>query len=254
MKFSRLCIALLVLLSVPGCASAVLEGLKGTAGGLEESPQHGNQASRPVGETVGPQPDNNIVLPDDYRFSYRVTMRITTNQGTVEPVSYIQPDAPYYARKQATNGVTEFLVFDNQNNLAVLFGEKDGQRRRIHNRINLETKATLVGAFRDAPKTEPIKSIGSKTILGYPSRGYEISTLAGTTQLWVTDQAPASLFSTMFQARAEATGDLPLSERSMLMEVTFTSAEMPEKNYHMECIQLEPDTLILSKRDYNEAP
>ena len=69
----------------------------------------------------------------------------------------------------------------------------------------------------------------------------------------MTDEAPASLFSTMFADRAETTGAPPLSEGSMIMEVSFTSTEMPEKNYHMECIQLEPDTLILSKSDYREA-
>ena len=123
MKLSRFCVILLALLCLPGCASAVLEGLKGTAGAgaPDESPRDGNQTRGQPGEAADLRPDNSIVLPDDYRFSYRITMRITTDQGTVEPVFYVQPDAPYYARRQTTNGATEFLVLDKRNDLAVLF-------------------------------------------------------------------------------------------------------------------------------------
>jgi len=149
------------------------------------------------------EPDQNIYPSDDYRFSHRVKMRITSPRGTVEPIFYVQPDAPYYARKQSRDGVTQFLVYDNELNLAVLYAEKDGEKRTIHNRINIETKALLIGAYRDAPRETPIKPLGEKIILGYPSRGYEISTLAGTTEIWLTDDAPASLFTTMFHGRAE---------------------------------------------------
>ena len=203
-----------------------------------------------AGETLALQPDNNITLPDGYRFSYRVAMRITNNQGTVEPVFYMQPDAPYHARTQSRNGFTGFLVYDNQNNVVVLFAEMDGEKRRIHNRMNLETRATLIGGHRDAPEKEPVKSLGNKTILGYPTRGYEISTLAGTTQLWVTDQAPATLFSPMFGHRTSEFGDSSLSEDTMIMEASFTSAFGPEKNYHMEVTQIQPDTVLLSTGEY----
>jgi hypothetical protein len=202
------------------------------------------------GETFASQPDHNIKLPDGYRFSYRVTMRITNDRGTVEPVFYMQPDAPYYARTKSSDGLTEFLVYDNQNKLVVLFGEMDGEKRRIHDRMNLETRAALTGGYRDAPEKEPVKSIGSKTVLGYPTRGYEISTLAGTTQLWVTDQAPATLFNAMFGHRTGKLGDSSLNQNTMIMEASFTSAYGPEKNYHMEIKQIQPDSLVLSTSEY----
>lgn len=199
------------------------------------------------------QPDKNIGPSDTYRFSYRVTMRISNGRGTVEPVFYVQPDAPYYARRQSRDGVTQFLVFDNERNLAVLYAEKDGEKRTLHNRLNIETKALLIGAYRDAPQTTPVKSLGSKKILGYRSQGYEISTLAGTTEIWVTDDAPASLFSTMFRNRATSTGEPPLGENSMIMEVTFTSAHTPEDNYHMECTELQSDKMAVKTSDYQSS-
>jgi hypothetical protein len=205
-----------------------------------------------MGETIPAPPDNNIKLPESYSFSYRATVQIKNSKGTVEPVFYLQPDASYYARKQANDSITEYLVLDDQNNIAVFFAEFEGKKRRIHNRINLQTKATLIGAYRDAPEKEPVKTLESKTILGYQCQGYQISTEAGTTQLWVTDEAPASLFSTMFAYRTHQPGS-PFSKSSMIMEVTFTSANAPEENYQMVCTALQPETLVLNKTDYQEA-
>lgn len=125
-------------------------------------------------------------------------------------------------------------------------------KRRMHNEINLQTKATLMGAYRDAPEKEPVKAIESKTILGYHSQGYQISTEAGTTRLWITDEAPASLFSTMFAQRAEEPGS-PFRKDSMIMEVIFTSANAPEKNYQMVFTGLQAETLVLNRSDYQEA-
>jgi hypothetical protein len=109
-----------------------------------------------------------------------------------------------------------------------------------------------MGAYRDAPQKEPVKSIESKIILGYNCQGYQISTEAGTTELWITDEAPASLFSTLFAHRAENPGS-PFSKNSMIMELTFSSANAPEKNYQMICTELHPETLVLNKTDYQEA-
>lgn len=193
--------------------------------------------------------DNNVAPPDGYRFSYRVTMRITNDRGTVEPVFYVEPDAAYYARREARDGLTEILVYDTGNDLVVLYADIDGDKRMVHNQMNVETWAAHHGAYRDPPERE-VRPLGSRTILGFPTQGYEITTLGGTTELWVTDQAPATLFTAMFDDRTAQSDDAPLNERSMIMEASFTSAHRPEQNYEMEVTQIEPETLVLSTREY----
>lgn len=225
---------------------------------LEQSGMSGMFDKMMGGMTTGQpgflsEPDKNVGPSDTYSFSHRVTMRITNARGTAEPVFYVQPGAPYYARQQTKNGVTQILVYDSDRNMAVLYAEKDGDKRTLHDRINIETKALLIGAYRDAPQEAPVKSLGTKSILGYPSRGYEISTLAGTTEIWVTDEAPASLFSTMFRNRPNSKGEPPLDENSMILELNFTSARTPEDNYRMECTELQSDALTLKTSDYQSS-
>lgn len=219
-------------------------------GGMFEKLMGGAASNEP---SPAPQPDRNIAPSDAYSFSHRITMRVTSSRGTAEPVFYALSDAPFYARKQTQDGLTQFLVYDNERNLAVLYAEKDGEKRMAHNRISLETKAMLIGARRDAPQEAPVRSLGSRTILGYTSQGYEISTLAGVTEIWVTDDAPASLFSTMFSNRANSRGESPLDESSMILELTFTSARTPKDNYHMVCTELQSESLTLKTSDYQSS-
>jgi peptidoglycan hydrolase-like protein with peptidoglycan-binding domain len=227
--------------------SGMGEMLENMMGGA--NPSQPSAAPQPGRNTV-PQPDRNTVPPDTYSFSHRISMRVTSSRGTADPVYYVQSGAAYHARKHSDDGLIEFLVYDSQRNLAVLFGEKDGEKGMVYNQMSPETKATLMGAYRGAAQDAPVKSLGSKEILGYSSQGYEISTLVGTTQIWVTSDAPATLFSNLFEWRANLEGEAPLNKNSMVMEVTFTSARTPEDNYHMVCTELQPDTLTLRATDY----
>lgn len=216
-------------------------------GGMFESMMGGANSGEP---SAAPQPDRNIAPADTYSFSHRITMRITTNRGTVEPIYYASLDAPYYARSESGDGQIEFLVYDNDRNLVALFREKNGNRGLAYNRMSLETKAKLTATYRDAPQKAPVKSLGTKKILGYDSEGYEIPTLAGTTEIWVTDDAPASLFGMMFENRTDSNGEAGFGKNSMVMEISFTSARTPEDNYRVVCTDVRPDALTLRAADY----
>ena len=229
--------------SIPSVSDIVVRGLGGNEG-------NGANSGLP-GEVTPAPPDNNITLPNEYAFSYLATLRVENSTGAVEPVFYLQPGADYYAQKKVLGELTEYLVYDNSNNLAVYFAERGGLKRRSHGKINLETKATLMGAYRGAPEVDPIQSLGSKSILGFNSNGYRITTVAGTTELWITDEAPASPFSSMFANLAShSQSTIPMNDATMVMEVRFASAQSPDDSYHMICTGIEPEALLLETSDY----
>ena len=126
----------------------------------------------------------------------------------------------------------------------------EGQKRQARKKMGILTKARLLGAYKDAPGKQ-VKSLGSKKLLGFNCDGYEITTQDGTTQFWVTNEAPATLYGAMFEKRAEAPNS-PFTKNSMIMEVTYTSSETASKNYQMLCTQLQPKNRVFNKTDYIE--
>ncbi len=199
----------------------------------------------------GPAPvDNNIKLPESYKFSYQATIQVKNNNKTAEVEYLLQPNETYYAKKQTKNGFTEHIVYDNERSIEVYYAEIQGQKRQARKKMSILTKVRLLGAYKDAPDKQ-IKTLGSKKLLNFNCEGYEITTEAGTTQFWVTNKAPATLYATMFEKRAEAPNS-PFTKNSMVMEVTFTSSETSDKNYQMVCTQLQPKNRVFNKADYIE--
>lgn len=203
-----------------------------------------------MGEPTPAPPDNNVKLPEGYNFSYQATIQVKNNQGIVETQYYIQPNETYYAKKQTNKVFTEYVVYDNERNIEVYFAEIEGKKMRARKKMDILTKAKMIGAYRDAPN-RTVKSIGSKTLLDYQCHGYEISTDAGTTVLWVTNEAPATMFGAMFANRAKQPNS-PFTENTMIMEVVFTSKESTDKNYQMVCTKIQSKSIIYNINDYQE--
>lgn len=203
-----------------------------------------------MGEPTPAPPDNNVKLPNSYQFAYQATIQVKSNQGTVETEYYLQPDETYYAEKSTDKDFTEYVVYDNERNMEVYFAEIEGEKLRARKKMDIFTKAKMVGAYRDAPN-RTVKSIGNKSLLGYQCNGYEISTDAGITELWVTNEAPATLYGAMFEKRAEQPNS-PFTKNTMIMEVVFTSKESADKNYQMVCTQIESKSINYNLNDYQE--
>jgi hypothetical protein len=203
-----------------------------------------------MGEPTPAPPDNNVKLPNSYQFAYQATIQVKSNQGTVETEYYLQPDETYYAEKSTDKDFTEYVVYDNERNIEVYFAEIEGKKLRARKKMDIFTKAKMLGAYRDAPN-RTVKPIGNKSLLGYQCNGYEISTDAGKTVLWVTNEAPATMYGAMFANRAKQPNS-PFTENTMIMEVVFTSKESADKNYQMVCTQIEPKSINYNLNDYQE--
>jgi len=194
--------------------------------------------------------DNNVKLPESYKFSYQATIQVKSNNKTAEVDYLLQPNETYYAKKQTKNGFTEHIVYDNERSIEVYYAEIQGQKRQARKKMGILSKARILGAYRDAPDKQ-VKSLGNKKLLGFNCEGYEITTQDGTTQFWVTNEAPATLYGAMFESRAEVPNS-PFAKNSMIMEVTYMSKESPNENYQMVCTQLQPKNKVFNKTDYIE--
>jgi len=194
--------------------------------------------------------DNNIKLPESYPFSYQSTLHITNSKGVQEVIYFLEPEQNYYARKQNESSYSEHVVFDNARNIEVYFAEIDGKKRRAVKRMDIIGKVKQIGAFRDSPNTK-ITAIGSKSVLGFECKGYKITSDAGTTELWITNQAPATAFRALFEARA-AMPNSPFTKDTMIMEVVYTSADNSNNNYRMTCMEFKPSQQQFLINNYTE--
>lgn len=201
-----------------------------------------------MGEPIPAPPDNNVILPDSYKFSYQATLQVKRNNNTSEAQYLLEPNKTYYAKKQSKSGFTEYIVYDNERSMEVYYAEIEGQKRQARKKMGILTKARLLGAYRDSPDKK-VKPLGNKKILDFNCEGYEITTQSGTTQLWVTNEAPATLYAAMFEIRAK-TPNSPFDKNSMIMEVDFTSNQSASKNYQMVCTKLQPKEMVFNKTDY----
>ncbi|MEZ4796556.1 MAG: DUF4412 domain-containing protein [Flavobacteriaceae bacterium] len=203
-----------------------------------------------MGKPIPPPLDNNVKLPESYKFSYQATIQVKSNKGTEQAEYLIEPNETYYAKKQKDKNYEEHVVYDNERSVEVHYAEVQGQKRHARKKMDIFTKAKIVGAYKDAPNRE-VKPTGEKKLLGFNCKGYEIKTDAGTTQIWVTNEAPATLYAAMFEKRAEAANS-PFTKNTMIMEVNFTSNETADKSYQMLCTQLQPKTIVFNLNDYKE--
>ncbi len=218
--------------------------------GMDQGNAAGSNPMKMMGDPIPAPPDNNVQLPNSYNFSYVATIEVKSNNGSAKVEYLLQPNETYYAKKQTKNGFTEHIVYDNERSTEIYYADIQGEKRRARRKMNIFTKARLIGAFKDAPDKK-VKLLGNKKLLDYNCEGYEISNQDGTTQLWVTNEAPATMYAAMFENRAKMPNS-PFTKNTMIMEVNFTSNKSADKNYQMICKQLQPKTMAFNLTDYKE--
>lgn len=219
--------------------------LKGIFGNLENNAEIGNPdantgKSGGLSEAEAPPENNNIVLPPTYDFSYELTVKVTNHQGSKENRYLLQPDQPYYAQVSKELGGEKYIIYDEANLTLLHFLEKQGGTEFWREKMSIFTVLRIAGIANGSDDTK-VKNLASKSILGYEARGYEIATGNGVLQLWLTHDAPATMFKTMFSLRA-VQKESPFRPNDMIMEMKFTSAADATKNFSWSCTSLNPYT------------
>ena len=222
---------------------------------LSQTPSDSQIETQESGETPNVEsipisPNNNAILPESYQFSYYAIIEVKNDNGTIETDYFLQPNASYYAKELSNIDVAGTVVYDNENNIEVYFFQIEGEKRRAHKTMDFITKANMIGAFKPSEEMKT-KTIENKTLLGYECKGFEIESKEGITQFWFTNQAPATVYKSLFDTRA-TTSDSPFNEQTMIMEAIYTSKVDSAKNYEMRCKTFQPKSMALNSQDYNE--
>lgn len=236
-----------------------LKDILDSAGGLEsgegsnENPGEGEELSdadfkKSGGKESHALKDNNVVLPAAYTFGYELTVKVTNHQDSKENRYLLQPDESYYAQVSHVSAGKKYVIYDEANLTLLHFLEKQGQTEFWREKMNLFTVLRMTGIANGSDDTK-VKNLAKKSILGYETHGYEIATGNGVLQLWLTHDAPATMFKTMFSFRAIQKGS-PFRPNDMILDMKFTSSKDATKNFSWSCTALKPYTKSFNITDY----
>lgn len=215
-------------------------GLEGGNGSVENLGKGGKESPAPK--------DNNIVLPESYAFDYELTVKVTNHQGSKENRYLLQPGESYYAQVSNQAGGKKYIIYDEANLTLLHFLEKQGQTEFWREKMSIFTLLRMAG-IANGSDNRKVKNLAKKSILGFEAHGYEIITGDGVLQIWLTHDAPATMFKTMFSLRA-VQKESPFRPNDMIMEMKFTSAADATKNFSWSCTALKPNKKTFNLTDY----
>ena len=193
-------------------------------------------------------------VPDTYRFSYRATMKIITDDEEEMAMQYwLEPDATYFGTKSLIGDNADNLaVMDLENHAMVMFiddgKQKTAMRIKADQKI-LDKYTGQSGEDEDAVDVN-ITPIEGKTILGYRCKGFQVESEDGVSKVWVTDEAPVGMYSGAIQGDYVPEGMPNFGSKALLMEMEYIPNKGKKDHVRMVCTELKPASMVIRKADY----
>lgn len=189
-------------------------------------------------------------IPDQYAFSWKYTMQITTDKGkNFETDYFLHPNAGYYGANMKEKKKNQmFMVMDTKRKIMIsTFGDGDKKNAMAS---NLPDYSKL--ANENSTKFT-YKSVPGKEILGYKCKGMQAVNDKMTVTFYYTTSAKVS-FAEMFQMGKNNTPDVfkgyfKSGEKPLSLEVIYTDLAK-NKTTTMKCIALEKEAYTFKKADY----
>lgn len=193
-------------------------------------------------------------IPDVYEFSYRATMKITTQKEDTEIQYWMEPGQRYFGNKYDQGQTNSITVMDMENQAMVMFND-DGERKtamKIPSSKKMIEKLTKKMEEKNQKAMEGIKitPIADKVILGYVCKGYQITSKDGISKVWITNETPVGYLGGIANAENLPSSILPLGENTMFMEMQFESAKKKKDNFSMVCTELKEEGMTIKKEEY----
>ncbi|MDC6384646.1 DUF4412 domain-containing protein [Flagellimonas taeanensis] len=194
-------------------------------------------------------------IPDIYEFSYRATMKITTQKEETEIHYWMEPGQRYFGNRYNDGRTNSITVMDMENQAMVMFTDDGKQKMAMKipaGKKNIE-KLTKKMEEKGKNSMEDIKviPIGDKTILGYNCKGYQITSKDGVSKVWITNETPVGYLGGIANTESLPSSVLPLGENTMFMEMKFESAKKKKDNFSMVCTELKAESMSITKGEYS---
>ncbi|NVN16803.1 DUF4412 domain-containing protein [Muricauda sp. HICW] len=194
-------------------------------------------------------------VPDVYEFSYRATMKITTQKDESYIHYWMEPGQRYFGNRYNDGKTNSITVMDMENQAMVMFTDDGAQKMAMKMPAGKKTIEKLTKKMEEKGNNskEAIKvvPIAGKTILGYHCEGYQITSKDGISKVWVTNEAPVGYLGGIANTEGLPSSVLPIGENTMFMEMQFESAKKKKDNFSMVCTELKEESMSIVKAEYS---
>jgi len=191
-------------------------------------------------------------VPDAYTFSYRATMKIISDKDEMDMLYWLEPEAPYFGSQLLNDNGNQITVMDMENQGMVVFMDNGKQKMAMRMKGNqqLIEKYIQQAADEESADEMQLEAIGSKEILGYTCKGYQVETADGIAKIWVTDEAPVESIAGLLDAKHMPDGAIPFGSEALFMEMEYIPKKKKKDQFRMECTELKAVALTIKKADY----
>lgn len=194
-------------------------------------------------------------VPEVYEFSYKATMKISSQKDETEIQYWMEPGQRYFGNKYDEGQTNSITVMDMENQAMVMFND-DGERKtamKIPSSKKMIEKLAKKMEEKNQKAMEDIKitPIADKVILGYVCKGYQITSKDGISKVWITNETPVGYLGGIANAENLPSSILPLGENTMFMEMQFESAKKKKDNFSMVCTELKKESMSIVKAEYS---
>ena len=194
-------------------------------------------------------------VPDSYDFSWKYTMKVTTDKAKEVVMDYfLQPNAGYVGASTNQSGSDMFMIMDNENKITVTAFGKGAEKTAMASKMPEYEKS----AEELDPKYTKFtyKALPDKVILGYNCKGVEASNASYIMKFYYTTDAKVS-FANVFNVQ-NSKNKLPdffknyfkPNEKPLMLQMESKDLENGGKVTVMECIALNKETKSFKKADY----
>lgn len=194
-------------------------------------------------------------VPDVYEFSYKATMKITTQKDVSDIHYWMEPGQRYFGNWHKEGEMSSITVMDMGNQTMVMFTDDGKQKMAMKMPSSKKTIEKLTKKMEEKNKqaAEDIKvtAIAGKTILGYNCKGYQITSKDGVSKVWVTNETPVGYLGGIANTEGLPSSVLPIGENTMFMEMQFESAKKKKDNFSMVCTELKKESMSIVKAEYS---
>lgn len=190
------------------------------------------------------------LVADEYDFTWKYSLKMTSKQGEIVFDYYLKPEAPYFGFTSAAMD-NMFTVMDNGNKVTTMFMESQGNNIGMVTSMpdDLDLEET-----QDQSEGFEMTSLQDKTINGYHCQGVNYRNVDYEIDMYFTNEAEISFDDIYKNQQAKIPAQVKdyfgKDEKVLMIYMEMRGLKKKNESMTMECVGIEEVSKTINKSNY----